>query len=150
MIADKLLQFSDAQVLAATGVSTNVVDTWAHNGGQASHIADGEPMAIVIAPTVSADSTTGDETYAVEVQSSTDEAFTAPVTHGTLTIPAAKLVAGKGMPFMGLPGGEYNRYIRLRYVLGGTTPSVTLDAFLTALSMIPKYNKYYKSGFTVL
>lgn len=150
MIQDALLQFSDAQALTATGVSTNVIDLWANGNGQNANIMDGTPMAVMIAPSVGADSTTGDETYAVQLQTDDNSGFASPTTLGQFTFTAAQLKAGISPAYFGLPGGAYERYLRLNYVLGGTTPSMTVDAFLTPLEFIPKYSKYYKSGFEVL
>lgn len=150
MIQDALLQFSDAQALTATAVSTNVIDLFANANGQNSNIMDGTPMAVMIAPSVGADSTTGDETYAVSLQTDDNSGFSSPTTLGTMTFTAAQLKAGISPAYFGVPSGTYERYIRLNYTLGGTTPSMTIDAFLTPLSAIPKYSKYYKSGFEVL
>lgn len=145
MIQDALLQFSDAQALTATAVSTNSIDL----GPQNRNIADGYPMAILIAPSVSADITTGDETYAVALQTDDNSAFSSPTTLVTLTIPAAQLKAGQ-VAYFGLPSGAvFERYLRLNYTLGGTSPSVTLDAFICPLDSIPKYSTYYASGFVI-
>lgn len=147
MYNDALLQFSDAQALTATAASTNGIDTaagvWVQNG----QINVGEPMAILIAPTVSADATTGDETYAVSVQTDDNSSFSSPTTLATFTITAANLAVGK-LSWFGLPMGPYERYIRLNYTLGGTTPTVTLDAFMVPMDNVPKYT-FYKSGFTI-
>lgn len=150
MIQDALLQFSDAQALTATAASTNTIDLFPNANGQNTNIAEGEPMCVMIAPSVSADATTGDETYAVAIQTDDNTGFGSPTTLATVSIPAAALKAGATPVFIGLPSGLYERYLRLNYTLGGTTPSVTLDAFLCPLSAVAKYSKYYKSGFTIL
>ena len=41
------------------------------------------------------------------------------------------------------------RYIRLNYTLGGTTPTVTLSAHLAPLSMVQN-NRTYADGFSIM
>lgn len=145
MLQDALLQFSDAQALTATAVSTNVIDC----GPQNRNLADGTAMAILLAPSVSADMTTGDETYTVALQTDDNSGFSSPTVLATMIIPGAQLKAGL-CAYFGLPSGAvFERYLRLNYTLAGTTPSVTLDAFLSPLDSIPKYSKYYASGFEI-
>lgn len=142
---DALLQFSDNQALTATAVSTNSIDC----GPQNRNLADGAPMAIAIFPSVSADITTGDETYSVQLQTDDNAAFSSPAVLATVVLPAAQLKAGQ-VAYFGFPAaGTFERYLRLNYVLGGTTPSVTIDAYISPLEAIPKYNKYYASGYEV-
>jgi len=123
-ILDSLLQFSDAQALAATGASTNVIDL-----GSDRDIGPGRPMWVVVAVNVAADHTTGDETYKVDLQTADDAAFGTPKVIASLSPAAADLAAGArfviGMPFAN------QRYLRLNYTLAGTSPSVTLTAWLT-------------------
>lgn len=144
MIHDVLLKFSDSQALTATAVSTNVIPlTMARN------IADGEPMALCISVSTAADMTTGDETYAVTLQTDSADTFGSAATLMTQTIPGALLKAGAVLYFGLGSAVPYEEFLRLSYTLGGATPSVTLDAMLVPQSFIPKYAKYYASGFTI-
>ncbi|MCO1435445.1 hypothetical protein L0Z13_11285 [Burkholderia multivorans] len=124
MIIDSLLEFSRAQALTATGASTNIIDL-----GSDRDIGPGQPLWAVIAVQVAADNTTGDETYSIALQTDDNAAFSSPTTIATVAPAAAAMTAGArfviGMPFAN------ERYLRLNYTLGGTTPSVTLNAFLT-------------------
>ncbi|MCA7962505.1 hypothetical protein LGM54_06005 [Burkholderia cenocepacia] len=124
MYIDSLLEFSRAQALSASGASTNIIDL-----GSDRDIGPGRPLWVVIAVQVAADNTTGDETYSVALQTDDNAAFSSPTTIATVAPAAASLPAGArlviGMPFAN------ERYLRLNYTLGGTTPSVTLNAFLT-------------------
>ena len=147
MYNDALLQLSKDQALTATARSTNVIEIG--NALQNRNIADGEPLALLIVPKVNADITTGDETYSAVLQTDDDVAFGSPTTLATLTLAAAQLQRGK-LSALVLPlGTPYERYFSVNFVLGGTTPSVTVDCFVVPYSMIPKYSKYYKSGFTI-
>lgn len=124
MYIDSLLEFSRAQALSASGASTNIIDL-----GSDRDIGPGRPLWVVVSPSVAADNTTGDETYSIALQTDDNAAFSSPTTIATVAPAAAALTAGSrfviGMPFAN------ERYLRLNYTLGGTTPSVTLNAFLT-------------------
>lgn len=142
MYIDALLQFSNAQALTATAVSTNLIDL-----GSDRDIGIGEPMAAVVTVGVSADFTAGNETYQFTLQTATDAAFTTAVTVvSTAVINGSALAAGKKVV---LPMGHENlQFLRINYTLGGTTPTATVDAFLTPLSMVDGV-AYYASGYTV-
>jgi hypothetical protein len=138
MFIDSQHLFSDGQALTATAASTNIIDI-----GIARNLFDGEPLCVVLVPTVSADITTGDETYAVALQSCASSGFGSSVTtHVSATI-AAALLAASSKYVLPIPiGGQFLQYVRLNYTLGGTTPSVTLKAFLMPLSMVDKFVSY--------
>ncbi len=85
------------------------------------------------------DDTTGDETYELELQLSTDPAFAADVAKRA----SIKLGFGGGganadqygvtrytLPFDNEIGEKVYRYARLNKILGGTTPSITLQVHL--------------------
>ncbi|MCW3699230.1 Bbp16 family capsid cement protein [Burkholderia cenocepacia] len=124
MYIDSLLEFSRAQALSASGASTNIIDLGSDRG-----IGPGRPLWVVVAVAVAADNTTGDETYSIALQTDDNAAFSSPTTIATVAPAATSLPAGArlviGMPFTN------ERYLRLNYTLGGTTPSVTFNAFLT-------------------
>ena len=124
MYIDSLLEFSRAQALTASGASTNIIDL-----GSDRDIGPGRPLWVVVAAAGAARNTTGAETYSIALQTDDNAAFSSPTTIATVAPAAASLTAGArlviGMPFAN------ERYLRLNYTLGGTTPSVTLNAFLT-------------------
>ena len=140
MYLDAQHLFSDAQALTATAVSTNVIDL----GGD-HNVGIGEPMAVVITLDVGTDFTTGDETYVVTLQTGSSATPT--------TVIATKEIVGlqaAGEKFvLSIPAdttGE--RYLRVNYTLAGTTPSVTVTAFLIPQNMIQNYVAY-ADGFTI-
>jgi hypothetical protein len=126
MFVDSQLMFSDAQALTTTAVSTNIIDLSTDR-----NIGKGEPMAIVLTFGVNSGGTS--PTLQVVLQTDNDVAF------GSLTTIASSAVvldavAGDSIV---LPIGYTNeRYLRLSYVTGGTTPTATVDAYLQPMSMI--------------
>lgn len=142
MYIDSLLKFSDAQALTATADSTNVVDL-----GADRDIGMGEPVAVVITVGVAADITTGDETYQFQVETDSVEALSSATVIADQTVAAANLTAGDKVV---LPIGHANeRYLQVVYTLGGTTPSVTVDAQLMPMSQIDGYTNY-ANGYTIV
>lgn len=141
MILDSLLKFSDAQALTATADSTNVIDL-----SNDRDIGIGEPMGVVITVGVAADFTTGDETYQFQLETDDNAAMTSSTIIGDVTVAAANLTAGDKVV---IPLGHSNeQFLQLVYTLGGTTPSVTVDAFLQPLSMIDG-TVTYPSGYSI-
>lgn len=156
MILDAQLQFSDDQALTATAVGTNVIDLSVDRS-----IGNGEPMAVVFSVGVAADQTTGDEDYTFEVEYSSDAAQTTArqligrrvYESGTPTAPAQDadlLVAGYKVviPIPPTDLSESERYLGVRYTLAGTTPTVTVSAYLQPLSMIDATNNY-AAGYSI-
>ena len=142
MYVDKLLKLSDAQALTATAVSTNVIDLSSDRD-----IGIGEPMGLVVTVGVAADYTSSDETYKFTLQTATDAAFSSAVTvFETAALAGNTLPAGAKVV---IPLGHENlQFLRVNYTLAGTSPSATVDAFITPLSAIDG-NAYYASGYTV-
>jgi len=137
MLIDKQLLFSDAQAVTADAASTNIVDL-----GVASNLFDGEPMAVVLTVDVAADMADTDETYEVEIQTDDNASFSSATELVAKTIAGAALSAGS-QHIIPIPmGAAVERYLRVRYDVGGTTPSVTVTAFLQPVSMIQKYKSY--------
>lgn len=141
MILDSKLQFSDAQALTGTADSTNVIDL-----SNDRDIGIGEPMALVVTVGVAADFTTTDETYQFQLETDDNAAMSSSTIIGDVTVAAANLTAGDKVV---IPLGHSNeRYLQVVYTLGGTTPTVTVDAYLQPLSMIDGYVTY-ASGYSV-
>lgn len=140
MILDAFLLFSDAQALTATAVSTNVVDLT-----KDIDIGPGVAMTVMIELDVASDGTTGDETYTAALQTDDNEAFSSATTLNTITIPRS---TAAGTVYE-LPVPETNeRYLRLNYTLGGTTPTVTVTSTLMPKDGVSQYRAYAR-GYTV-
>lgn len=143
MYVDALTLLSDAQAVTADAVSTNTIDLGASS--PARQIGDGEPMAIGLTVDVAADHTTGDETYTFEVIQSAAANLGSPDILASYTIAAADLAAGSIHALPIPPGGPTKRYLGLNYNTGGTSPTITVTAWLTALSLISKLKNYAKN-----
>ncbi|SMG01066.1 Bbp16 family capsid cement protein [Burkholderia singularis] len=121
MYIDSLLEFSSAQALTASAPSQKVIDL-----GTDRDIGPGRALWVVVA--IAADAVaTG--TYQIDLETDDNAEFASPEKIASVTPNPATLKAGSrlvlGMPF------ENERYLRLNYTLGGTSPSATLNAFLT-------------------
>lgn len=137
MILDAQLLFSDAQAVSADAGSTNVIDL-----GVARNLFDGEPMAVVLQIDVAADGTTTDETYEFQIETDDNAAFSSATDVVLHSIGYASLTAGSTHVIPIPVGKALEQYIRVYYNVGGTTPSVTVTAFLQPLSMVQKYKSY--------
>jgi hypothetical protein len=134
MHVDALMQLSNAQALVATAVSTNVIDANIDRD-----IGKGEPLGVLIVVNVAADAASGDETYQFDVQTDSTAAFGAPVVVASRAIARGLLLAGTRWVIPLPPDSGPNRCFRLNYTLGGTTPSITVTAYLMPLAMIDSY-----------
>lgn len=156
MILDAQGLFSDAQAVTATAVGTNVIDLSVDRA-----IGSGEPLGVLFTVDVAADQTTGDEDYTFDVEYASDAAQTTArklvgrriFESGTPTAPAEDadlLVAGFQFAIPIPPTGlsESERYLGIRYVVAGTTPTITVTAALMPISMI-QADAVYPDGFTI-
>lgn len=125
MLIDKRLELSDAHALAASARSTNVIDL-----GTAREIGAGRPLWLIVSVDVAADATTGDETYNVALETDSDPAFGTPTVLESRTIAPSTLVAGY-QTAIAIPPTGVERYISANYTLAGTTPSVTVSAWVS-------------------
>lgn len=148
--------FSDAQAVTADAVGTNVLDQSSDRS-----IGNGEPMAVVFTVDVAADLASGNETYVFEVEYASNSAQTTgrqligrrSFEAGTPTAPnqnANLLVAGFSfsIPIPPTKLSESERFLGIRYDVGGTTPAITVTALLQPLSMVQAENTYPK-GYTI-
>ncbi len=142
MYIDSQNQFSDAQALTATAASTNLIDL-----GIDGNLGIGEVMAVVVGVDVAADDTNSDETYSVAIQTDDNSSFSSATTLGTITITRGD-AAGTRKVFLLPKDTDMERYIRLNYTLGGTTPSVTVTSFLVPADFV-NATVDYASGYTV-
>lgn len=122
MIIDRRLQVSAAQALTGSATSTDVIDL----GGPEQRLFAGEPLWFVIAVKVALDGTS--PTFNAAVQSDDNSGFSSATARGgtqTFSALAAGDVVALPVPWLN------ERYVRLNYTLGGTSPTITIDAWLT-------------------
>lgn len=149
MFIDAQNQFSDAQALAATAASTNVIDL-----GVDRNAGIGEPLAVLITVDVAADAGTGDESYTFDLETDDNSGFASPeilvrrVVSALPNIPRASAAAGFKL-VLDVPNDlRCDRFLRLNYTLAGTTPSITVTAMLMPKSMI-QAEAVYPKGYTI-
>ena len=153
MFIDSQNLFSDAQAVTTSAVGTNVISL-----GVARDIGAGEPMAVVFCVDVAADQTTGDEDYTFDVEYATNAAQTTGrqligkriFESGTPTAPAQDadlLVAGYRfvIPLPPVSASEDEIFLGVRYTTAGTSPTITVTAFLQPLNMIQNDRVYTKN-----
>lgn len=145
---DKQNLVSDAQALTATAVSTDAIAL----GTAGLDIAAGEPMGFTFQVDVAADFTTGDETYEFQIVTATASNLT---TNQDIIVAeavvATALTAGTKFT-LGVPLGRISStatHIGARYALAGTSPSVTVTAFLQPIAQVQSSRAPFRSGFTV-
>jgi hypothetical protein len=129
MIFDRTLQWSDGQAVTATTFSTNVVDlgkTGTIYGSSAPIARDvglGEDVPLYIGVAQSFNNLTS---LTISIEQAVDAAFTAPET--VWTSPAyslAQLTLGSRYLLPdSLPAGTNKRYVRLKYTVAGTAPTL--------------------------
>lgn len=125
---DDLNQYCDAQALTATAASEDVIDH-----GADRDLGIGEPLVVEVVLDVAADNTTMDETYSFVLQTDDNESFSsATQVGGSVTITAGD-AAGTRYFLNVPPDTVFERYSRLNFTLGGTTPTVTVTANLLPL-----------------
>ena len=115
MFLDKENQFSSAQAITATAVSTNIIDL-----GDAKDHAVGQMLPLNVMVVANFASNTS---LTVALQTDDNSGFSsATVVSQTGAVPVATVVAGYtftlAVPFEGL-----ERYIRLNYTIGGSNAS---------------------------
>lgn len=122
---------SDDQVITANAASTNTLDLGATGtpyGGAAALTRDvgkGTPVEFLVQLTANASGTS--PTLQVDLQTSPDNSTWTTVESHTFTGGSA----GDRWPFRFLPEGVEQRYVRMNYTVGGTSPSYTVAAGIT-------------------
>jgi hypothetical protein len=158
MFLDKQAQFSAAQAITVSAVGTNVFDL-----GVARSIGSGEPMAVVFVVDVAADQGTGDEDYQFAVEYTTNAAQTTGQKQvgavyfesGTPVAPAQNadlLVAGYqlAIPIPPVTQDMDERYLGVRYFVAGTSPSITVSAYLVPQCLVDDPKANYASGYSIV
>jgi hypothetical protein len=143
MIIDSQNLYSNAQALTGSAASTNLIDH-----GADRNLGIGEPMALVITLGVASDGTTGDETYAAQLQTDDNSSFSSAASVGGSVTIARGAAAGTKYVMAIPPDTTFEQYSRVNYTLGGTTPTVTLSAFLQPMSAIQN-NVVYADAITI-
>jgi hypothetical protein len=146
MFIDVLLRVSDAQALTATAVSEDSIDLG--DVTPKRKVGTGEPMGFGLAVDVALAGTT--PTFNVEVISATNGALTAGIiVHAQYTKTQAEMIAG-ALFFLAIPQGTpTQRFVGLRYNLGGTTPTVTVTSWLTAHDLFSIAAESYAKGYVI-
>lgn len=140
MILDRENAFSQSQALTGTTLvpSTDVIDL-----SQIRQVGIGEDLYLVLNFEVAPGGTT--PTITVALQTDDNVGFASPATPITymsaVTTPGASSHLVFPLPYQGL-----ERFIRLAYTQGGTTPTTTLSAHITNTA---QYDIKTASGFTV-
>ena len=142
MIIDVQQLFSDAQALTASADSTNYIDFSSDR-----NVGVGEPLVVVVTLDVAADDTNADETYVVNLEVDDNSSFSSGSVVGSATI-AAGDPAGTQYVIPVPADLRMEQYAQLQYVLGGTTPSVTVTASLCPHDGVQNYSSYAK-GYTI-
>jgi hypothetical protein len=144
MYIDTNLEFSDAQAVTATAISTNVYDTLSVAAGAGSTGIGGNTLVdlgqaadlylVVLTQTTCTDSgSDATLTITLESDSTANLATSATVHFSTGAIAFADFAtAGTRLITVKLPHGQYERYLGLRYtVASGPLTAGAFDAFLT-------------------
>lgn len=153
MYEDAQLQVWNAAALTSTAVSTNAIDLGAAvNSGILRSVGTGEPVGFAISVGVAADHTTGDETYEFDIITATaNDLTTGQLIIAKYVVLFSALTAGS-LLFLPIPpnwaGAVGQEFVGLKYVGGGTTPTITVTAWLTLASMVQE-QAFYPTLITV-
>lgn len=144
MFVDKLTLLWDAAALTSDAASTNTIDL----GAAGNDVSVGEPLALVIQVDVAADYTTGNETYEFQVIQSANADLSSPNIL-CLIQPAYSLLTAGAIVVVPIPPGSITkRYLGAYWNGGGTTPTITVTAWITAMSMIQR-DAFYADAVTI-
>lgn len=156
MVLDANEQLAASQAITASAVGSNVKDLNTDRS-----LGTGEPMCVVFNVEVAADATTGDEDYTFDVETASDAAQTTArrllgrrvFESGTPDAPAeaSSLLAAGFMFIIPIPPimmSETERYLGVRCIAAGTTPTITYSAYLQPLKMAcMQYPNIYPKGY---
>lgn len=137
MQIDKGLKFNEAQAFVATAFSTDSVDlTIGRN------LFSGETLGVMFNVTVAADAVSGDETYTFDVLTDDNAAMSSPTVLINRSISRTVLLAGTlwhiPVPF----DIVLEQFLGFRANLGGTTPSITLTAWVGPMKDVDQWKAY--------
>lgn len=148
MILDAFNEFSDAQAVTSTAISTNVVDLGPVDDNALRDIGTGEEIYLVVSTNTLVTDSGSDATLTVTLESADNEALSSNAvvhfTTGALAFASYK-DAGTVLAMVRLPAGSYKRYLGVRYtVASGPLTAGAFDAFLT--KDVQKWNAYARRG----
>ena len=160
MYVDSQIEFSDAQAVTATAISSNVYDLFSMGlGGGATDVTPNtrldigqgtDKLYLVVNTAVTATDTGNDATLTITLESADDAGLTtnAQVHYSSGAIAFASFAtAGTNLVAIRLPSALFRRYLGVRYtVANGPLAAGAFDAFVTPTL---QQNRIYKSGFTV-
>ena len=147
---DAFNEFSDAQAVTSTAISTNVIDLGATN--TLKDIGLGEPVYLVILTNTTCTDSGSDATVTFSLESdSTANLATSATVHWTTAALAfaTYATAGTVVAAVALPVGKtYERYLGVRYtVASGPLTAGAFDAFLVKdLQQFSAYAKNYTNN----
>jgi hypothetical protein len=135
MILDAMLEFSDAQAVTSTAISSGVIDLGSVTDNATRDIGTGEELYLVVTTNTTATDSGSDATLTVTLESAEDAGLSSnPVVHfstGALAF-ATFSPAGAVLAAVRLPAGSYKEYLGVRYtVVDGPLTAGKFDAFLT-------------------
>lgn len=137
---DYQLLLSDAQAITVDAVSESVLDFGSPTVKR--RIGTGEPMVVAFQVDVAAIHDDADETYELQLIQSDNADLSNPDILVKETFAYTELAAGKIVYLPVPPGRPTKQYFGAYYNTGGTTPSVTLTAWLAPQSMIESRTDY--------
>jgi hypothetical protein len=144
MKQDRENQYAGAQALTVSVASTDLIDH-----GIDRNLGLGEPMCVVITLDVAADATDNDETYTAKLQTDSDLAFGSATDVGeTVTITRGDAAGSRYI--IPIPADtKMERFSRLYFTLGGSTPTVTVTARLMPQRLVQSPNVFFAKGYTI-
>jgi len=142
MYIDAENRLSNAQAIAAVA-STNIIDFSSDR-----NMGIGEPLCLVVVVTTLLDGTTGDETYSVTMQTDDNAGFGSPTTIGGVVALPRNSAVGTKFIITIPPDTAMERYFRVLYGVGGTTPLGAVTTFLTSMKMVQN-DVHYDDAITV-
>lgn len=130
MILDLQTMFSDDQALTVTAVSTNVIDLTAaqtprYANALVRDIGPGRPIDILIQLVVASGGTS--PTILAQLQKDDNVGFSSAVVVA-VSATLAGGAAGDRLSIRYIPDSTNEQFIRLNYVLAGTSPTYTVTA----------------------
>lgn len=159
MYVNKMEEFSDAQAVTTSAISTNVIDLFTTDVGGGTEVTPntrldvgaGEGVWFVVTVPAAITDSGSDATLTINLVTADNAALsTNPQTvysTGSMAF-AAFNAAGTKLVAVRLPNFPYRRYLGVSYVVGdGPFTAGALDAFLTYDAVDAQ--RYYKSGFRV-
>lgn len=158
MILDSQLEFSDAQAVTATAISTNVYDLFTEGVGGGTtftpntrlDVGAGEPIWLIVSTQTTVTDTGSDATLTISLETADNAALStnAEVVYTTAALAfAAFATAGTRLVAIRLPSFNYRRYLGVRYtVANGPLTAGAFDAFIVKDA---DFQRYYRSGVVI-